>query len=58
MQTTVSDMDLDTCQIFSIFIALSVLHVETCDTSMESCVLGLNFFFVTPKSFEQFMGTL
>ena len=53
---TVSDMDLDMCQIFSFFITLSVLHVETCDTSMERCVLGLHFFFLHPRALSNLWG--
>ena len=56
MQTTVSDMDPDMSQIFLFSITLSVLHVETCDTSTESCVLGLHFFFLHLRALSDLWG--
>ena len=58
MQTTVSDMDPDMRQIVLFSITLSVLHVETCVIPLRKAVFCGFISFLTPKSFEQFMGTL
>ena len=52
------DLDPDLCQNFPYFVSLSILHIETCMLPLSKAVHKASFLFLTPKSFELFMGTL
>ena len=52
------DLDPDLCQNFPYFVTLSILHIETCMIPLSKAVDKASFLFLTPKSFELFMGTL
>ena len=52
------DLDPDLCQNFCYFVTLSILHIETCMIPLSKAVHKGFISFFSPKSFEQFMGTL
>ena len=52
------DLDPDLCQNFLFFLTLSILHIEACIIPLRKAVFKGWISFLTPKSFEQFMGTL
>ena len=52
------DLDPDFCQNFPYFVSLSILHIETCMIPLSKAVHKGFISFLTPKSFELFMGTL
>ena len=57
MQTTVSNMDPDMCQIFSFFITLSILHVETCVIPLWKAVFcGFISFFLHLRALSHLCG--
>ena len=52
------DLHPDLCQNFLFFLTSSILHIETCMILLSPAVHKGFFLFLTPKSFEQFKGTL
>ena len=52
------DLDPDLYQNFLFFLTSSILHLETCMIPLSKAVHKGFISFLTPKSFEQFMGTL
>ena len=52
------DLDPDLCQNFLCFVTSSLLHIQTCMIPLSKAVHKGFISFSTPKSFEQFMGTL
>ena len=52
------DLDPDLSQNFLFFVTLSILHIETCMIPLCKPVHKGFISFLTPKSFELFMGTL
>ena len=58
ISNAILDLDPDLCQKFSFFVTLSILHIQTCMIPLMKAVLKGFISFSTPKSFEQFMGTL
>ena len=51
-------LDPDLCQNFLFFISLSMLNIQTYMIHQRKPVLKGFILFLTPKSFEQYMGTL
>ena len=52
------DLDPNLCQNFLFFVTSSILHIETCMIPLSKAVHKGFISFLTPKSFELFMGTL
>ena len=52
------DLDPDLCQNFLFFVTSSIEDIETCMIPLSKAVHKGFISFLTPKSFEQFMGTL
>ena len=52
------DLDPDLCQNFLFFVTSSILHIETCMIPLCKVCTRASFLFLTPKSYELFMGTL
>ena len=52
------DLDPDLCENFLFFVTLSILHIQTWKKPLRQAELKSFISFLTPKSFEQFMGML